>query len=194
MKKYFIILTAFMLCLILPAQIPAAELGISYGEDTSWSPSWCSKGVETHEFELELKTSIEDMNWLYAGIVVNRVWSDVNPGHVIDGMYFSGKTVNFIVALRLTARGTLYKNVFVEGYGSLGWMFPNEHPEIGSNPDVCNLAAVGNFGGNIGYDFGSFAVVYGVGHWSNYLTGGDKGHNRHYIGIRIPFGKKRRGK
>ena len=182
------------MCLILPAKIPASEVSLSYGEDVTWNQSWCSKGVETHELEVEVKTQVPDLDWLDKGIVVNKVWSDVNPGQLIDGVYFSGRTTSFIIALRLTARKTLYKNIFAEGYGSLGWMIQNEHPELGSNPDVCNLAAVGNFGANIGYDFGSFSVAYGIGHWSNWATKGDKGHNRHYLKIRIPFGKKRGGK
>jgi len=175
-----------MIVLTVTAPVQGAEFGISYGINV-WNPSWCSPGVKTHALELEVKMPVKkwvNLNWLDIGIVANKIWSDTSPGHIIDDVYFNGQNTSLILALRLTARKMISDTMFLEGYGSLGWMNPKEHPELGDS------GMLGNWGGNIGYDFGNWSLLYGAGHWSDPLRGRDKGHNLQYLKIRIPFGKK----
>jgi len=152
--------------------VQASELTVSYGEDI-WVESWCSKDVETRAFELELKTSYN--RWLDIGVVAHTVWSETSQGH------FWGTDLSLILAGRLIAHKMLSERIFVEGFGGLGWILLGEPPEIGRRPYV------GNFGAAIGYKFDRWSIMYRADHWSVPFYRGDKGHNRHYIGIRIPF-------
>jgi len=176
--KQLILALAITLFLTVPAY--ALDLTISYGKDT-WIESWCSKDVKTRAFELELKTPYN--KWLDIGIAAHTVWSDTVPGHIIDDVYFGGTDLNLIIVGRLIIRRMLSERVFIEGFGGLGLVTLDSPPEIGDKPYV------GNFGMSIGYKFDKWSILYRADHYSVPLYKGDKGHNRHYIGVRVPFGK-----
>jgi len=177
-KKYLGIVIIALIFLCGTAQ--GSDLTISYGEDT-WNESLCSKGVETHALEIDFKTPYNE--WLDYGVATNWVWSKTNPGRTINGdAYFGGTDISLILAGRLTAHKKISKRVFVEGFGGFGLMFLDRQPEMGPRH------LVGNFGARIGYEFDGWSIVYTIeDHWSVPGYKSDKGHNRHLIGIRIPF-------
>jgi len=177
MRKYLGIVIIALIFLCGTAQ--ASELTISYGENI-WNESWCSPGVETHALEIDFKTPWNE--WLDYGVVTHLIWSETNPGRVINGnAYFEGTDVSLIWAGRLTAHTMVSERIFIEGFGGFGLMVLDKQPEMGPR----HLA--GNFGAGIGLEFDGWGVVYRVDHWSMFRYKGDKGHNRHYIGVRIPF-------
>lgn len=176
MRKYLgiIIIALVFLC----NQAQASDLTISYGEDI-WNESWRSEGVETHALVLDFKTPYNE--WLDYGVATHWVWSKTDPGRIINGTYFEGTNISLILSARLTVHGMISKRIFVEGFGGLGLMFLDRQPEMGPRH------LVGSFGAGIGYEFDGWSVMYEVEHLSILGYRGDKGHNRHLIGIRIPF-------
>lgn len=177
-QRFTIILAA--LCCLLYGTAQAADLTISYGKDV-WVESWTSKVVKTHALELELKRPYN--RWLDTGIAAHTVWSETNPSCIINGSHFGGTDLSLIIAGRLIAHKALSKHVFVEGFGGFGLVFLDRPPEIGPR------SYVGNFGAIVGYKFDKWSILYKVDHWSVPFYRGDKGHNRHYIGIRVAFGR-----
>lgn len=157
----------------------AADLTISYGKDI-WVESWVSKFVKTHALELEFRTPYN--KWLDIGVAAHTVWSETSPDCIIDNTHFGGTNLSLILVGRLIAHKAISKRVFVEGFGGLGLILLDRPPEIGPK------SYVGNFGASIGYKFDRWSILYRADHWSVPLYRGDKGHNRHYIGIRVPFG------
>jgi hypothetical protein len=180
MNKYLrTALIVFMLCYVLCETAWTADLTISYGKDI-WIESWVSKFVKTHALELELKTPHN--RWLDIGIATHTIWSETNPDRIIDGTYFGGTDLSLILAGRLIAHKMISERIFIEGFGGIGLITLNHPPEIGQR------AYIGNFGASIGYKLDRWSILYRVDHWSVPFYKGDKGHNRHYVGVRYPFG------
>lgn len=171
-----LMLTAIVL--LLCSMASAADLTISYGKDI-WARSWTSEPVKTYALELELKAPYN--KWLDIGIAAHTVQSITNPGCTIDSTYFSGTDTTLILVGRLIAHKDISKHIFIEGFGGPGLLTLDHPPEIGERDYIANCGA------SIGYRFDNWSLIYKVDHYSVPFYR-DRGHNRHYIGIRIPFG------
>ena len=178
-KDFTIYTATWFIILVLTVVISnAADLTISYGKDV-WVESWVSKLVKTHAIELELKAPHN--KWLDIGIAAHTVWSETSPGCIIDNTHFGGTDLSLILVGRLITHRAISKQIFVEGFGGFGLVLLDRPPEIGPKFYVCN------FGAGIGYKFDGWSILYRADHYSVPLYKEDRGHNRHYIGIRIPF-------